>query len=684
MRYVLLWVVLFSTYGFTAKGSEETSNPELIVAPEQTAGAAELAVRGQSLADGVVYAEINYQLPVSLVAGGSIVLRQQWTEVRRLQIETPASTNFVRVVTDEPSAALLLARDVEVVGIAGEPGYQASAIAFDVTSGVLQAGTILRFVVDRLQLPKTAMAHYEIPLYLKNNQEASLTRVPSNTIQIRPGDFSQLRLYSSSVATPGEIVDLWVRLEDEYGNIAQAQNLSLDLLVNGVFTERLDVVTSVQKIDGISFQAAGTYQLELRTGGGGISATSNPVLVSNKPYRIIWADLGVPTEMLAGVHSGEELARTAMGRYDLTLPADHEALDDTSVVSHWQSLAAGGASLVLSKSDAASFTIAKPEQPTDLRRMVPGNLQLVEIVSGGSVYDWFGNRAAMMGFRVGFTGSNHSHQYPGRFQEVNTAIWLTEGQHWFDAMSNHQTYVSVGSKIVLAVSPMNLGLEPIRNLVLQIAAASPIVSVEVFKNGSLFKTRRQPDTGGSRFRLVVESSSEPFSRLMSRPRNAREWVGYVVAQGARITVDRVGQYWQVKPGRESRRVDFLTRTHGLEEFLEFELTSANADTVIEIGIAPGYEDVAWIPKDRLPKPTSGQKFLIPIDEAIQGGTRTFEVEGYRDSVRIEPGLVPFESSMRYEFDDPSTPQLGDYYYFRVRLEDGGFAYTSPIYVGDFE
>ena len=171
---------------------------------------------------------------------------------------------------------------------------------------------------------------------------------------------------------------------------------------------------------------------------------------------------------------------------------------------------------------------------------------------------------------------------------------------------------------------------------------------------------------------------------MSRPRNAREWVGYVVAQGAMITVDRVGQYWQVKPGRESRRVDFLTRTHGLDEFLEFELSSANADTVIEIGIAPGYEDVPWIPKDRLPKPTSGQKFLIPIDEAIQGGTRTFDVGGYRDSVRIEPALVPFESSMRYEFDDPSTPQLGDYYYFRVRLEDGGFAYTSPIYVGDFE
>ena len=69
---------------------------------------------------------------------------------------------------------------------------------------------------------------------------------------------------------------------------------------------------------------------------------------------------------------------------------------------------------------------------------------------------------------------------------------------------------------------------------------------------------------------------------------------------------------------------------------------------------------------------------------MQGGARTFEVEGYRDSVRIEPALVPFGTSMRYEFDDPSTPQLGDYYYFRVTLEDGGFAYTSPIYVGDFE
>ena len=662
----------------------EISDVELRAVPEPTAGAAELTVRGQTVADGVVSAEITYQLPVSLLAGGSIVLRQQWPEARRLQIKTPTATNFVRLVTDDRSAAQLLARDVEVVAITGEPGYEPSSIAFDVTSGVLPAGTILRFVIDRLQLPTIATTHYELPLYLKNHQEASLTRVSSNTIEIRPGDFSQLSLYSSSIATPGELVDLWVRLEDEHGNIAQAQNLSLDLLVNGVFTKRLDVVAPVQKIDGISFQAAGTYQLELRTGGGGISAISNPVLVSDKPYSIIWADLGVPAELLPGPHAGEELTRNAIGRYDLTLPTNHEILDDTSVKSHWQSLAAGGASLMLSKRDTASFTIAKPEQPTDLRRMVPGNLQLIEIISGGSVYDWFGNRAAMMGFRVGFTGSNYGHQYPGQYREVNTAIWLTEGQHWFDAMSKHQTYVSVGSKIVLAVSPMNLGLEPTRNLALQIAAASPILSVEVFKNGNLFKTRRQLDTGGSRFRLVVDSSSKPFSRLMSRPRNAREWVGYILAQGAGVTVDRVGQYWQIKPGRESRRVDFLTRTHGLDEFLEFELTSVNADTVIEIGIASGYEDVAWIPKDRLPKPTPGQKFLIPIDEAIQGGTRTFEVEGYRDSVRIEPALVPFETSMRYEFDDPSTPQIGDYYYFRVRVQDGGFAYTSPIYVGDFE
>ena len=677
--YLIGWLVLLAL-----PIRAETSDVELRAVPESTAGAAELTVRGQSVANGVVYAEITYQLPESLLAGGSIVLRQQWPEARRLQIKTPAATNFVRLVTDDRSAAQLLARDVEVVAITGEPGYEPSSIAFDVTSGVLPAGTILRFVIDRLQLPTIATSHFELPLYLKHNQEASLTRVASNTIEIRPGDFSQLSLYSSSIATPGELVDLWVRLEDEHGNIAQAQNLSLDLLVNGVFTERLDVVAPVQKIDGISFQAAGTYQLELRTGGGGISAISNPVLVSDKPYSIIWADLGVPAELLPGPHAGEELTRNAIGRYDLTLPTNHEILDDTSVKSHWQSLAAGGASLMLSKRDTASFTIAKPEQPTDLRRMVPGNLQLIEIISGGSVYDWFGNRAAMMGFRVGFTGSNYGHQYPGQYREVNTAIWLTEGQHWFDAMSKHQTYVSVGSKIVLAVSPMNLGLEPTRNLALQIAAASPILSVEVFKNGSLFKTRRQLDTGGSRFRLVVDSSSKPFSRLMSRPRNAREWVGYILAQGAGVTVDRVGQYWQIKPGRESRRVDFLTRTHGLDEFLEFELTSVNADTVIEIGIASGYEDVAWIPKDRLPKPTPGQKFLIPIDEAIQGGTRTFEVEGYRDSVRIEPALVPFETSMRYEFDDPSTPQIGDYYYFRVRLQDGGFAYTSPIYVGDFE
>ncbi len=685
----------------------ETSDPEHVVATEQAAGdlqhaagatglvtgAAEFRIRGQSVAGGVVYAEIEYQLPISLIEGGSLVLRQEGTRAHTLQIETSAANNFVRVLPSEPAGAQLRAREIGVAGIAGEPQFQASAIAFEVTSGVLRAGTILRFVVERLQLPTTAMTRYEIPLYLKTDSEASFVRVPTSATQIDPGEFSHLSLYASSITTPGEIVDLWLRLEDAYGNIARPQNMTLDLLVNGVFRERVDVIAAVQRIDGISFQAPGTYQLEIRTGGGGISASSNPVLVSNKPYTIIWADLGVPTTMSEGVHSSDELMRLAVGRYDLTLPADHKeldessiasVLDDTTVVSHWKSLQKGGASLVFSKGDTASLTIAKPEQPTDLRRMVPGDLKLVEIASGGSVYDWFGTSAANMGFRVGFTGSNHSHQYPGQYRVVNTAIRVDEGQDWFDALSNRQTYVSVGSKMVLLVSPMNLDLTPIRKISLEIAADAPIDSVEVFKNGSLFKAKRQRDTGGNRFRLVVESSSEPFSRLMSKPRNAREWVGYVATEGSELTVDRVGQSWQVKPGRQAGRVDFLTRTHGLGEFLEFELATANEDTVIEIGIAPGFEDAAWIPNDRLPKQTSGHKFLIPIAEAMQGGTRTFEVEGYRDSVRIEPALVPFESSMRYDFDDPSTPHLGDYYYFRIRLQDGSFAYTSPIYVGDFE
>lgn len=665
---------------------------------------AEFSIRGEGVAGEVVYAEIKYQVPISLAAGGYIVFQQQRTQARRLQIKNPAANNFLRIISEGPvsegpvsegqvAEVKLQARDIEGGGVPGDADYKASEIGFEVISGVVKAGTVLRLIVDRLQLPTTATAHYEMPLYLYKNQETPPTRVLSNSIQISSGEFSELKLSSSSIVKPTEAVDLWLRLEDKYGNIAQTRNFSLDLLVNGVFRERVDVVGSVQKIDGISFQAPGSYRLEVRTGGGGMSAMSNPILVGDKPYDIIWADLTAPTESSKNQPSTEALATAAMGRYALVLPADHNGstspaflpgIDDTSIVNDWKSLKTGGASVIFSKANVASFTLAKPEQPTDLRRMVPDNLQLVEIVSGGSVYDWFGNKAALMGFRVGFVGSNHSHQYPGRFEKVNTAIWRTEEQDWFDALSNHQTYVSVGSKMVLAVSPMNLAMEPTRKLDLEIVAEEPIVSVKVFKNGRLFKTRRQVDTSGNRFRLVVESSSKPFSRIMSKPRNAREWLGYVVTQEQDITVDRVGQAWQVQPGRQRGRVDFLTRTHGLSQFLEFELGSANVDTVIEIGIASGYEDAAWIPNDRLPQPTSGQKFLIPIAEAILGGTRKIEVAGYQDSVRIEPALLPFESSMRFNFEDSSTPHLGDYYYFRVRLEDGSFAYTSPIYVGDFE
>jgi hypothetical protein len=130
-------------------------------------------------------------------------------------------------------------------------------------------------------------------------------------------------------------------------------------------------------------------------------------------------------------------------------------------------------------------------------------------------------------------------------------------------------------------------------------------------------------------------------------------------------------------------LDFLSKTHGTKGVLEFELASINDDTVIEVALAPGYEDVAWMPKDRMPKKTSGRKVFIPIREAAEGTSRFFDEEGYQDSLIVEPALIPIDSSLSYSISDVSPPRFGDFYYFRVTFKNGGIAYSSPAYVGDF-
>ena len=197
----------------------------------------------------------------------------------------------------------------------------------------------------------------------------------------------------------------------------------------------------------------------------------------------------------------------------------------------------------------------------------------------------------------------------------------------------------------------------------------------------------QPVEHESPGRHAAIPTQEPhvdFARCptQSKPRNAREWIGYVLARNAHIGLPGIKQKSEVKLSDDNRRIDFLTRTHGDRKSILFDLKDVTPDSVIEIGLAAGYEDAAWFPDDRMPSETPSMRFQIPLAEILtMTAVREIDVSGYKDRLVITPVARELNNSMQVEYIDHSIPRIGDYYYFRVTHADGEMAWSSPMYVG---
>ena len=64
--------------------------------------------------------------------------------------------------------------------------------------------------------------------------------------------------------------------------------------------------------------------------------------------------------------------------------------------------------------------------------------------------------------------------------------------------------------------------------------------------------------------------------------------------------------------------------------------------------------------------------------------RDLIARGYRDKVTVS--IEPELEAKSYSFEYLDTLELlpGDYYHARIRLENGDFIWTSPIFVGGFD
>lgn len=648
----------------------------------QTSGQSVFEIVGEPVAGATVNASLSLQLETTLRVGAVITIRQHWMDEARLQHDNPNEPAYVSI-----QDSLQTARVYEKSsGVEGGLDSLVAVPGFRLEGAEIEAGRDINFSVSDLLLPRVSGRSYSLIVYLQQPGEAPI-RIPGNGITIVPDDFSQISVSASSLVDPGQDVGLWVRMEDQYGNLVEDRSLSLDLSVNGRFRQRVELEQAVSAVSGVSFDSPGHYQVELRTGGGGIRALSNPVRVGEHISDIFWVDFGAVTTASTGYLEHEDLLANGAGKFDLILPADYESYLTGSAgfsVDQIAMFRLEEPDSVIRLIDAGGLMIdvAQPELTTDLRNLTLDTLRLVQVVAGPGHHLWLGHRAAAQGYPIGFVGSGYSRQYPGERPDVYTAVFASS-DNWFDAMRAGQTYVAVGERIIVLPGAQDPGLTDVRDIEFEIVAGSPIARVTLFKNGVVEDVRQGAVLEQDNYELSLLSESHPFSDVLSRPRNAREWVGYVTTRNAALSATESPGF---KLNQQSPdRIDFLIRTHGGKRSLGLSLQDSTPDTVLEIGIAPGFEDAAWLPVDRLPQETPMQRFLVPLSgtDGSDGAVRSLEVDGYRDQVFLRPerAALADSGSYTYRYQDRTAARIGDYYYMMVELRSGAVAYSSTVFIG---
>ena len=709
-----------------------------------------------------------YTVGADLGVDARLLLAKPWV-VGRFQTSDPAAPNHISFSTTGSATIALIS--VPWQGIHGGRLRPELMPALQISAGSLAPGDQIRVVYHNLRLPMTASTQFDLPLYLSARAQGDFHFVPGEPLVVHGDTVAKLTANAPSLVASGEPFVVQVRLEDQFGNLAEGDLPSFDILVDGSLQGRLARSgPSSMTTAPITLIEAGRHAIEIRSSGGGIRGVTNPVIVrSDLVDTLSWVDLHRHSSASDGVQSHAEIVQQAEGSLDRLLVADHDnALTGTAwqqqsssqklKALHWTNpIDRGGHHLLVTRGEydlhpapaavwptlfaltsslnsADSLLVALPEVPGDDRYADPRLSRLVEIVSGDTGFEWYGQRWAQRGSRVGFTGSAESHAWQAGAPAAAgvTAVWLKPGESLLGALQQGRTYVTSGARLLLEVTTN--GAQPGQRVVNsarrvirgQVFGTAGIRQIDLFKNGRIIDTvhyagRARDQLLADRLTLAVtfESDSSPIGDQRDLARNGREWLGYITQTGASITAvtapgfrNPVRQAVALNPG-QANRVDFITWTRGLPSslYLDFDLANqpqaqdklepeslASVDdqarrlkrdkasaVTFELNLSAGHEDVTVLPMTRVPSTTPAIRQQLSLADLLSGPvSRTFNVGGYQDTITYELISRDAATDQQFEFIDTRNPSAGDNYVIRVQQLDDHMAWSSPVWVGGFD
>jgi len=661
----------------------------------------------------------TFVVPELALEGAIFVVASRERLPFRLQALDNQANNFVSVSTTGEASLEFEAYSLT----SGGELFPAARVA----EGALSSGDTVTIRYHNFQVPERTQANFILPVYLVYPEISKAYAIPANGLAIVADKPVSLRSIAPSIVTPGQQFEVKVELVDRFGNRSFGATPSLDLLVDGIFRQRIGRSNQAEQSFMFSLDEPGIRQLALRSGGGGLRTSVNPIKVVRDPeYQLEWIDLserGGPGQPALGFLNNASLAAFEL---DAELIAGGNTVVLTRAPANFETREAQ--IFALSKSGIKGRSddqlhMAVPYAPTDIRAFNPAAGRLVEIISGDATFTEFGTRHALQGNRIGFTGSASSIQMFSGKPAVSgaTAVWFKSGESVFEALSESRTYVTSGAKILLDVE-VNGGMpgsrvpNDVQRIISgKVSGTSGIVAVELLKNGlvvdritygrEIFASDEigptatddgelsQRDASKQQLRVSFYSSSAPYRDQIDYPRNGREWIGYLKLTGGDL--QRVGapgfrnkrrQGIAMHP-TENNRVDFITWTRGHESSFLVQADMTDDNAVFEINLKEGREDQTSKPRLREPAFFIGSRQLLSLAELQNGPVdRIVDVEGYQDRIRFELIDQELATSQTFQFqdNDVKNAKAGDFYYVKAIQQDDHFAISSPVWVGGFD
>ncbi len=652
----------------------------------------------------------RYKVGMPLSVGTRLLAATHWSSGLRLQADNAKAPDFVSIRSSNAEVEFK-AGGLSRTGLYGSYYGLARVPYFEVIAGELSPEDIVEINYGQNRsgfvLPVRS-GRFSLPLFLALPDTNHFMAVPVPSRRLEAGASARLVVDAPSLLHSNQNFDLKIRSEDSHGNLSEGGRVSLDIIVDGVYQQRLDASRQATAVISDMRLPEGSHTITARSGGGGLTGESNPILVdNNQELQLSWLNLHNHSDSSDGTRSKALILAEGFALFDVQLITDHDSYLPGLKGARETDLPMklGGHYAVIQDNPLTQMALA--EIPSDHR--VLSRALLAEVLTGASGHEWLGKYFADQGYRIGFTATPTSHVSPGEVLP-RTAVLRLAGQSWQEAIQDRRTYVTSGSKAILLVKVngnhpgSRIRHTPRRQVTGVIVSSEGLADVSLIRNGQVIDQKNfngaigeiesvaDRDVTELHVKISVASDSAPLKPGFDLPRNGRQWLGYLNVQGAKTaTIESSGfsrlnrSAIAINPGDDSR-VDFITWTHGTSSSFTIKLSQMNGEDIsLEMHIKEGFEDVSLLPEERTPRPTPDAHQHVTMTELLEGVvTRIINVDGYADTISYELVTDRQSNQETFSFVDNRPHGIGDYYYVKVRQTDDKVIWSSPVYVGGFD